>query len=268
MALNNDLAPTRVRPADVKQPGSRRAEVHAAALSDEFADRPTLDVIAASVHRLFPGRIAVVSSFGAESAVLLHLVSEVDKSIPVLFVDTDKLFGETLRYRDKLVKALGLNDVRTLMPGPARVAELDPKGGLWAKNPNLCCHIRKVEPLEQALVGVHGADGFDAWISGRKRFQAASRASIPLFEADGDRVKVNPLAGWGPNDLQTYADRHGLAPHPLVAQGYPSIGCMPCTDPVASGEDPRAGRWRGQDKIECGIHMGGIVVDEAAGSGI
>lgn len=240
----------------------------AAALSAEFADKSTLEVIEASVHRLFPGRIAVVSSFGAESSVLLHLIAAVDRSIPVLFVDTDKLFGETLRYRDKLVELLGLNDVRTLAPDLARVAELDPKGALWSKNPDLCCHIRKVEPLALALDGAHGVAGFAAWISGRKRFQASSRAAIPLFEAEGERIKVNPLANWGPRELQAYANRHELPPHPLVAQGYPSIGCMPCTDPVASGEDSRAGRWRGQAKTECGIHMGGLVVDENAGSGI
>jgi phosphoadenosine phosphosulfate reductase len=244
-------------------------ETRAAQLSAEYAGRSALELMEASVHHLYAGRIAVVSSFGAESAVLLHLLAQVDRSVPVLFVDTDKLFGETLRYRDTLVTRFGLTDVRTLTPDPARIAELDPKGGLWARSTDLCCQIRKVEPLARGLEGVRGIAGFDAWISGRKRFQATSRSSIPLFEADGARIKVNPLANWGPLDLQAYADLHVLPPHPLVAQGYPSIGCMPCTDPVAPGEDARAGRWRGQDKTECGIHIGDrIAADETSGSGI
>lgn len=239
------------------------ADVRAAELCERFADETSLTVLDAAIRDLFPGQIALVSSFGSESAILLHLLAQVDPSVPVLFVDTDKLFGETLRYRDKLVKQFGLTNVRTLTPDPIRLAEIDPKGGLWAKNTDLCCQIRKVEPLARGL------DGFGAWISGRKRFQAASRSAIPLFEAEGDRIKVNPLADWGPKELQVYADLHELPAHPLVAQGYLSIGCMPCTDPVAPGEDPRAGRWRGQAKTECGIHIGGLIVaDEEAGSGI
>jgi phosphoadenosine phosphosulfate reductase len=238
-------------------------DARVAELNARYAGSSTQDLLAGVVRDDFIGRIAVVSSFGAESAVLLHLIAEVDRNIPVLFVDTEKLFGETRRYRNKLVEQLGLTDIRTLKPDPARVAELDPKGALWSQNPNLCCQIRKVEPLAAAV------SGFDAWISGRKRFQAATRSAIPLFEAEGPRIKVNPLADWGPTELQAYADTHGLAPHPLVADGYLSIGCMPCTDPVAPGEDARAGRWRGQAKTECGIHIGGLIrADEANGSGI
>jgi phosphoadenosine phosphosulfate reductase len=238
-------------------------EAQAAAMAAEFAGRSTLSVIEAAVRDLYDGRIAVVSSFGAESAVLLHLVSTVDRTVPILFVDTDKLFGETLRYRNQLIERLALTNVRTLTPQPARINQLDPKGILWAKNPDLCCQIRKVEPLARGL------SGFDAWISGRKRFQAATRAALPLFEADGERIKVNPLTEWTASDLAAYARKHNLPPHPLVAQGYPSIGCMPCTDPVSAGEDARAGRWRGQVKTECGIHMGGLIsAEEDAGSGI
>lgn len=230
----------------------------AAALDALYGALPTPDLLATAIRRLFPGRIALVSSFGTEAAVLLHLLAAVDRSTPVLFVDTDKLFGETLRYRDRLIDRLGLTDVRTLTPDPARVAELDPGGILWARDPDLCCHVRKVEPLAAGL------DGFGAWISGRKRFQSATRARIEIFERDGERIKVNPLARWMPRDLAAYAAAHDLPPHPLVAQGYPSVGCMPCTDRVAPGEDGRAGRWRGSEKIECGIHLG----LEADGSGI
>jgi phosphoadenosine phosphosulfate reductase len=243
--------------------GPTPAEIRAAALNEAYADATTHELLAASIRHEFVGRVAVVSSFGAESAVLLHLIAAVDPATPVLFVDTDKLFGETLRYRDKLIKQFGLTNVRTLAPDPARVAAIDPKGGLWASNPDMCCRIRKVEPLAAGL------DGFEAWISGRKRYQAATRATLLPFEAEGGRIKINPLANWQATDLQAYADRHGLPAHPLVAQGYLSIGCMPCTDPVAPGDDIRSGRWRGQDKTECGIHMGGLIQSaEAEGSGI
>jgi phosphoadenosine phosphosulfate reductase len=234
----------------------------ARALDERYGRYRTVDLIDVVAHDLFPGGVALVSSFGAEAAVLLHLAASVDKAIPVLFVDTDKHFGETLRYRDKLVARLGLTDVRTLGPDPARVEAEDPQGTLWFSRPDRCCAIRKVEPLAQ------GMEEFGAWISGRKRFQAATRANIPVFEAEGERIKVNPLAAWMPKDLEAYAALHDLPKHPLVGQGYRSIGCMPCTDRVAEGEDDRAGRWRGQDKIECGIHFGLLGGAQQDGSGI
>lgn len=234
---------------------------HVEALEALYGALPTRDLLDVAIHDLFPGRIALVSSFGTEAAVLLHLVAEVDRATPILFVDTDKLFGETLRYRDRLVARFGLTGVRTLTPDPTRIAAADPDGSLWFHEPDLCCRIRKVEPLAAGL------DGFGAWISGRKRFQAATRTGIGLFEAEGDRVKINPLAAWTPRELAAYAARHALPPHPLVEQGFRSIGCMPCTDRVAPGEDDRAGRWRGQGKVECGIHLGRLG-KEADGSGI
>lgn len=248
-----DMSFEAVRPVDVLRDPT--------GLEALYGHLPTRDLLDAAIHDLFPGRIALVSSFGTEAAVLLHLIAEVDRATPVLFVDTDKLFGETLRYRDRLVARLGLTDVRTLAPDPVRAAEVDPEGALWYANPDLCCRIRKVEPLAA------GIEGFDAWISGRKRFQAATRTAIPLFEAEGARIKVNPLAGWMPNDLAAYAATHDLPPHPLVEQGFRSVGCMPCTSRVAPGEDDRAGRWRGSDKVECGIHFG-LLGKEADGSGI
>lgn len=219
-------------------------------LAAELAGLDTPTVLRHVLAGPLKGRIALVSSFGAEAAVLLHLVASVDPATPVLFVDTEKLFGETLRYRDTLVARLGLSDVRTLTPDPARLAALDGKGILWAKDRDLCCQIRKVEPLAAGLAP------FDAWISGRKRFQATTRAAIPLVEADGAKLKINPLAAWSPEQLAVYTIENDLPAHPLVADGYPSIGCMPCTDRVAPGEDARAGRWRGSAKTECGIHLG------------
>lgn len=230
-------------------------------LSAEYENATSHEVIAAAVDKIFPGEIALVSSFGAESAVLLKLVSDIDRHIPVVFLDTGKLFGETLRYRDRLVDQFGLTDVRTIKPEPKRLKDVDPEGGLWLHDTDRCCQIRKVEPLAFAM------EGFSAWFTGRKRFQAETRAKLPLFEAEGARIKVNPLAGWSSSEVKAFRAEHDLPPHPLVAEGYLSIGCMPCTDRVAEGEDERAGRWRGQSKTECGIHLG-LVGREFDGSGI
>lgn len=203
------------------------------------------------------GRLALVSSFGAESVVLLHLVSVIRPETPVLFVDTQMLFAETLAYQESLARRLRLSDIRVLRAAPAALAAADPQGDLHQRDPDACCGLRKIAPLENAL------SGFDAWITGRKRFQGATRQGIDFFEAEAGtgRIKLNPLAHWARGDLEDYIDNNGLPRHPLVAQGFLSIGCAPCTSPVAPGEDPRAGRWRGQGKTECGIHfIGGKMV--------
>jgi phosphoadenosine phosphosulfate reductase len=231
---------------------------YAASLNARYGSLGAGEAIALASAELFPGRVALVSSFGAESAVLLHLLSEVDRGLPVIFLDTGRLFAETLEYRTRLVEHLGLTDVRSVQPDPERVLGQDPHRALWMTNPDLCCRIRKTEPLSRALTG------FDAWFTGRKRFQNAARANLRLFEADGERIKVNPLANWAQGDLASYVARHDLPAHPLVAKGYLSIGCVPCTTRVEAGEDVRAGRWRGLDKTECGIHT----ALESDGSGI
>lgn len=226
----------------------RRAE--AERLSAQHAGASAEMVLTAAIADHFAGRIALVSSFGADSAVLLHMVATIDRHLPVVFIDTGKLFGETLRYRDALIERLGLTDVRSLSPLAADLARHDADGVLWYSDTEACCALRKVRPLALAL------DGFAAWITGRKHFQADTRAALPLFEADGARLKVNPLIGWTRARLDQYRLDHDLPAHPLVADGYLSIGCMPCTDRVQPGEDERAGRWRGQSKTECGIHLG------------
>lgn len=196
------------------------------------------------------GQVALVSSFGAESVVLLHLVSVLAPETPVIFVDTRMLFPETLAYQRQLADSLPLCDIRTIRARKARTDFEDPDGTLHQFSTDSCCNVRKVEPLERAL------QGFDGWITGRKRFQNADRGTIDFFEAEGDfRIKVNPLAHWGREDLEDYIVNNALPRHPLVAKGYPSIGCAPCTSPVKPGEDPRAGRWRGSQKTECGIHF-------------
>jgi len=246
---------------DLTLDSAEETKAEARALDARLADASTLEILDEAVHRIFPGEIALVSSFGADSAVLLHLLSEVDRAVPVVFIDTGKLFGETRRHRDALVARLGLTDVRTVTPKAARLASTDPSGALWMSDKDLCCRIRKVEPLADAV------EGFSAWITGRKRYQSATRARLPVVEADGTRIKVNPLAGWSRADLDAWRLANDLPEHPLVAEGYRSIGCMPCTDRVADGEDERAGRWRGTAKTECGIHLG-LIGREADGSGI
>lgn len=217
-------------------------------LRSTYASSGSEALLRAMIQQEFTGRIAVVSSFGAESAVLLHLVAEIDPTTPVLFLNTGKLFGETLRYRDRLQDMLGLTDLRAIGPHPADRAAHDPEGNLWSKNPDACCNFRKTVPLSRAM------EGFDAWITGRKRFQTDDRAEMETIELVGERYRINPLANWSQADLGEYMIKHHLPPHPLVRDGYLSIGCMSCTSRVADGEDARSGRWRGLNKTECGIH--------------
>ena len=197
------------------------------------------------------GKTALVSSFGAESAVLLDMVATVDPATPVIFLDTGKLFGETEAHREELVDLLRLSDVRVVRPRAAALGRYDPGGELWRREPDLCCHIRKTEPLQEAL------DGFAGWITGRKRFQAGLRAQLPVIEPEwsSGRIKLNPLALWSAEDIERYRVGRNLPRHPLVDRGYRSIGCVTCTRPVSAGDEARAGRWWGLDKTECGIHL-------------
>jgi phosphoadenosine phosphosulfate reductase len=204
--------------------------------------------VIAKALEIFGDELALVSSFGAESAVLLHMASEVSGAIPVLFLDTGMLFGQTLDYRQQLAAKLGLTDVRDLRPRFEDLATGDPNADRWKTDTDGCCHIRKVLPLNQAL------DGFSAWITGRKRFHGGERLRLPVVEAAEGKLKFNPLANWTKADLDAYAADHGLPEHPLVAFGYPSLGCWPCTSPVEEGADVRSGRWAGSQKTECGIH--------------
>ena len=225
----------------------------AARLDAELRHAHPRTILEAAVAQL-GDRLALVSSFGAESAVLLDVAAKVKPDIPVLFLDTGKHFAETLAYRDTLVERLGLNLV-VLTPDPDDLAKKDETGLRWSYDPDGCCEIRKVRPLEKAMAG------FDASFTGRKSFQSSTRANLPRFEVDTSdvqgRLKINPLIDWDASQIEGYFIQHDLPRHPLIAQGYPSIGCSPCTTQVALGEDPRSGRWKGWDKTECGIHKPG-----------
>ena len=225
-------------------------EQRARELDRQYRDAEPEAILRAAVEA-FRGRIAVLSSFGAEAAVSLHMVAKIDAATPVLFIDTDRHFAPTLQYRKTLAERLGLSDVRDLRPAGAERA--DPRGDLWRTDADRCCHVRKVVPLAQAL------PGFEAVITGRKRFHGGERLRLPVFEAVDGRIKVNPLAGWTAERVAAYFEEHALPRHPLVEGGYTSIGCWPCTAPVQS-EDVRAGRWAGTDKRECGIHLPAVAL--------
>jgi phosphoadenosine phosphosulfate reductase len=227
-------------------------QIAASRLEDRFARVKAGSLLRLAIEDLYPGRIALVSSFGADSAVLLHMVAQIDKATPVVFVDTGQHFPETLAYRDRLCALLGLTNIIAAGPDAAVVEAEDPEKFLFASDPDRCCDIRKVDPLARAL------EEYEAWITGRKSFQSATRVAVPLFEAEGERVKVNPLVGWTATDVLDYIKKADLPPHPLVAKGFPSIGCLPCTSAIRAGEEARAGRWRGRAKTECGIHMGAL----------
>ena len=236
-------------PLDTPPPAP--VEHRVARLNVQLRHHAAYDVIRQAVEAV--PRLALVSSFGAESVALLHLASRVKKDLPVLFIDTEMLFPETLAYQQEVASKLGLSEVRTIRAKD--VAIHDPDGTLHLSDTDACCNLRKTVPLNKAL------EGFDGWISGRKRFQSDGRSQLPHFETEeasdaaAPRIKVNPLAFWSRDDVREYIEENNLPRHPLVAKGYPSIGCAPCTTPVAEGEDPRAGRWRGQAKDECGIHF-------------
>ncbi len=243
------------RRIDLLHTGPRFTAAEVKALNARFADVPTIAMLRAVLREGLAGDVAAVSSFGAESAVLLHLIATIDRSVPVLFLDTGKHFPETLAYRDEIMGRLGMTNLVNLSPGPAALTASDATGLRWSYDPDGCCEIRKVQPLAAALTH------FDASFTGRKGFQSATRAGLQTFELDQTdaqgRLKINPLATWSSGQVRAYFDATGLPAHPLVAQGYPSIGCSPCTTRVAPGEDPRSGRWKGWDKTECGIHVDG-----------
>ena len=220
----------------------------AQALDHALRDASPAHVIETALKTVGREHLAVVSSFGTELAALLKVMADVDSAIPVIFLDTGWLFEETLAYRDTLIATLGLRDVRSVRPLDEALSRQDPDRELWFSDPDACCRIRKVEPLARAL------EPFSAWINGRKRFQGGVRADIPVAEDDGARLKFNPFANVSRAEIEAIYKLAKLPRHPLVASGYLSVGCMPCSSRAAAGEEARAGRWRGRPKTECGIH--------------
>jgi phosphoadenosine phosphosulfate reductase len=226
------------------------AAIHHSAqtLDHALRDASPAHVIETALKTVGREKLALVSSFGTESAALLKVMADVDPAVPVIFLDTGWLFEETLAYRDTLIATLGLRDVRSIKPLEEALSRQDPDRELWFSDPDACCRIRKVEPLARAL------KPFSAWINGRKRFQGGARAEIPVVEDDGAKLKFNPFANVSREEIEAIYKLAQLPPHPLVASGYLSVGCMPCSSRTAPDEEARAGRWRGRPKTECGIH--------------
>lgn len=225
------------------------ARTDAKLLEAQLAEASPAEIVRRARDLVGRERLAVVSSFGTESAALLKVVADIDPAIPVLFIDTGWLFEETLAYRDTLTALLGLKDVRSLTPNENELSRRDPERDLWHSDPDACCALRKVEPLAKGL------KPFAAWINGRKRYQGGKRAELAIVEADGDRLKFNPFARVGREQIDAIHKNANLPPHPLLASGFLSVGCMPCTSRAQAGDDDmRAGRWRGRNKVECGIH--------------
>jgi phosphoadenosine phosphosulfate reductase len=251
------MAEAAARQLDVIDARPAFTQADADALNARFAGVETDAMLRTLFAEGTLGNVATVSSFGTESAVLLHLIAQADPSVPVIFVDTLKMFPETLDYRDTLVAAFGIQNSFTVTPQHDVIAKKDETGLRWSYDPDGCCEIRKVEPMARAK------EGLDTWISGRKAFQSVTRQNIPRFEVENGRLKLNPLGDWTKTDLEAYFAEHDLPRHPLEAQGYLSIGCEPCTSKVQEGEDPRAGRWRGWDKVECGIHTPSTPIGDA-----
>ena len=217
-------------------------------LNLEFETQSPQDILAWSWGR-FQTKIVASSSFQTQSVALLHMVSQVCPDMKVLFLDTGFHFGETLAYRDNLQDLFNLK-IKNIYPDPETTQHLrNPSDPLYFKDPDLCCRINKIRPMERAILGI------DAWVSGIRRDQTPSRRDVQIFERQNDNlVKIHPLAMWTKRDLWSYINHYQLPLHPLFNKGYTSIGCTPCTRPIIEGGDERAGRWEGQIKTECGLH--------------
>jgi len=224
------------------------ADKKAADLAQKYSDLEGIDLLKVMIKKEFPDRIALSSSFGAEAAVLLDLVLRIDSKIPIIFLDTGKLFEETYNYVTQLSRHIGFKDLRIIRPKKERLLKKDPSGNLWQTEPDMCCHIRKVEPLETAL------KGFKAWITGRKRYHGDIRLNLDPIESVDGYIKINPLINWDAKRIQSYFSEKKLPKHPLLSRGFKSIGCYHCTRETEDGEGVRSGRWLGDQKTECGIH--------------
>ncbi len=232
--------------------GGGPSEESLKALDKSFESQQPQDVLAYALER-YSGRIVLACSLGAEDVVLVDMMHRIDPRAPLFYLDTDFLFRETYALRDRLIEKYGLPahqvmQIKSRLTPEQQAAEYGE--ALWARQPDRCCALRKVEPLERVL------SGYQAWITGIRRDQAPTRAHAGLVEWDRkfQLVKFNPLAKWSADDVWTYIRIHEVPYNPLHDRNYPSIGCTHCTAPVLPGEDPRSGRWKNFGKTECGLH--------------
>ena len=220
-------------------------ELNVDSLNEVFEKQKPAEIIAWAAQEFSSG-LAMTSSFGPESGVLLHLVSRVNPEIPVLFLETGYHFPETLEYREALVKKFGLKNVLDLRAEPNRRQQLIDQhaGKPYEQDPDQCCHINKVEPLDEAL------KKYEAWMTGIRRNQTDVRKTIRILELyEGGRYKISPLANWTSRDTWWYLKEHQIPQHPLYEKGYLSIGCWPCTRPIQAGDDERSGRWADRKSV-------------------
>ena len=228
-------------------------------LNSLFEKKSSFSILLYSVQNLFSKKIAYVCSFGTESAVILHMISRMDKEFPIIFLNTQKLFKETIEYKDTIIKHLSLKNVKEVFPNPKDVEINDPKGFLWKKDPDLCCKLRKVEPL------ILNLKRYDAWISGRKSYQNNERATKSFVDVQEGKVIISPLINWSQKKINEYFLANNLPRHPLMQEGYLSIGCQNCTVKTSNKSNTRSGRWSGTDKTECGIHFSKTFTEKTLG---
>ena len=216
-------------------------------LNRQFHKSSPLEIMKKSLN-LFKNKIVYVSSFGTESAMILHMISEIDKNFPIILLNTNFLFSKTIDYKNELINIFKLNNFLEIFPNNADLKKYDPKDNLWKSNVEKCCEIRKVQPLKKFL------ENYDAWISGRKAYQGGERIDINPFEINNGKIVVNPLANFEQKLVSEYFLNHNLPRHPLFNEGYLSVGCTHCTHKSSNKNNPRSGRWVNQIKTECGIH--------------
>ena len=225
------------------------SDIEMDALNDRF-ETESAECILRWAWDTFAPDIVASSSFQTQSVPLLHIISRVCPELPVLFVDTGYHFPQTLAFRDDLRVRYHLNVV-VIQPTVTKSETMQQYGEpLYRHDPDLCCYINKVSPMQWAVSWAQ------AWVSGVRRDQTAQRQAMRIFEARPDGLlRIHPMLNWTADDIEAYRRAHDLPAHPLYAMGYPSVGCAPCTRPVFSGEDLRAGRWAGSEKTECGLHL-------------
>tara|TARA_X000000950_G_scaffold118865_2_gene148998 strand:- start:4701 stop:5384 length:684 start_codon:yes stop_codon:yes gene_type:complete len=216
-------------------------------LNSLFENKDCFSTIEILIKKIFLNKSAYVCSFGSESAVLLDMISKINNNFPIIFINTHKLFKETLDYKEILKRIFNITNIIEVFPSNLNIKNYDHNSDLWKKNPDLCCNIRKVLPLENAL------KNYEAWFSGRKGFHSESRKKKKIIELENNKYVVSPLLKWDQEKINEYFNDNKLVRHPLFNQGYLSIGCETCTSKSKSS-DFRSGRWTGTSKTECGIH--------------
>ena len=217
-------------------------------LNDDCKNSLPQNILENSINNIFKKKMVYVCSFGTESAIILHMVSEIDKSLPIILLNTNYLFKETIEYKDYLINKFKFSNFKEIYPSIKDLKINDSEGTLWKEDPDLCCNIRKVLPLQKEL------KKYDAWVSGRKSYHAGERTNLKFFEYINEKIVVNPLANVNRNFVDSYFKKHDIERHPLFESGYLSLGCTHCTVKTSMIDSPRSGRWNNKTKTECGIH--------------